>query len=345
MIFSRMAADGFMASADSLIGSYASVRGSGCVILCSGPSASSMTDDDFFDATSSAGLSLFSINWGGESKDPEVGRPMPNFWTSYDPCDRFDPNLLLSPAVQKFIKSERRHEYIQGQEIKIGECPNVYFIETATKTFANFFGTGPIVNAKDSLIQAIDVAIRLGFKAIYLAGCDLAVTLSSEQMAYIKEDIPEFVTRDPDNSLWATVHEVVRARNRKKTAPGVEPEPADAEDVRQVMLDLGGLPNSDLYNFATPVDIIQKIRADHHYYLTSNWLRQSRRCLDGLGVKLNLLRRSPGTSVSRLDGILPTVYVNDLPDATVPAKIDYATYRGRLVRDESPYSLDQTAIK
>lgn len=232
----------------------------------------------------------------------------------------------------KFVNKARAIEYIYGKKYVAHECPSVFFFDPKEKSYSNFFGSGPIVDSKDSLIQAIDIAIRLGFKHISLAGCDLYVPLSPEQFAYMHDHIdalpPDpttnqkewFSEADPDNSLWSAITEIAKNENR---------QPAD------VIQDIEKLPSRDLYYFGdVGVSFAKKVMVDHHCFTTANWLRQSRRCLDSLGVHVHLVFGANDPN-SRLSKIFPWGPLKT--GLTVKGSPDYTADPAGIARNLPPY--------
>lgn len=274
----------------------------------------------------------FSINWGGYLKDNEWGI-YPSLWTAYDNCDKFSPAIFRDPSVVKFVNKNRAIEYISGKRYVAHECPNVYFIDPKEKSFSNFYGTGPATDSKDSLTQAIDIAIRLGFKHILLAGCDMYVPLSTEQVAYMEEHIEampaddkgrkeKFIHGDSENSLWSAIEAIAKAENRLAAT---------------VVADLDKLPQSDLYYFGdVGVPFAKKVMVDQHCFAVTNWLRQSRRCLDSLGVTVRLLSGSNGNS--RLSKVFDWGLMGDQhPTLTWSLGPDYTKEPAGNRRDLPPY--------
>ncbi len=309
MVFERVSPDGFFTSADSLVGSFGGAGGTSCAILCSGPTVAGQYHkvakwcQDF-------NIVPFGINYGGFEKGLwkdgfDVSSQWvcyPKIWTAYDPISNFDAGMLTDPGVMKFIRKERSVEKHWNLTVTSHELPNTYFYYPGEKSFSNFFGSEPIIDSKDSLIQAIDIAIRLGFKTIYLVGADLMVHLTEPQQAWLKERVEKCEIKekpgtfetyeygDPDNSLWSLVQMVAKNESRLVAA---------------VIHDLKNCGYEPLYSFGEASTNFEKmVMADHHFYATANWLRQSRRCLDSLGVRVFTT-----LSHGRLNHVFPDFYI------------------------------------
>lgn len=327
-VFTRRMPDGFHLSADSILGSYSGIGGTSCVILGSGPSAQDTNDELLSVEEVWSSVTYFAINNGGEASEKQIE---PNLWTSYDPCDRFPQHFFLDPRVVKFVRKDRQYECIHGEDIEAHECPNVYFFENEEKDYGNFFGFGGINDSKDSMLQAIDIAIRLGFKKIYLSGADMHVKLSAPQEDYIKSYLPEFRQCDTENSLWETIDGVLRS---EKFLDGRDEMHQSADFILSV---LEGMESEDVYSFGT-CKLRKAVMCDHHYRVCATQLRKARRCLDKLGVEVYLLRPSNDHYGSRLSSVFPTRYVNDLPYYDKPYDQDYDKYKGRTIRQDRPYA-------
>ena len=340
MTFKRIKPDGFPVNHDSLCGQFAGVGGTHCVILCSGPSLSDVIDD-YNDCwpTNPAGSvtdwSVFSVNCSHEHW-PWA----PDFWASFDWAYRFDEQVFHDPKVMKFFPDFRANE-LATETLLTHELPNTVFCDIQDKSYADFFGTGPIVNAEDSMLQAIDIAIRLGFKNLYLAGADLHVKLSPQQEAWFKERQEDFQQCDVVNSLWETLIGIARKHITGSMEGEITPDIAQKiqDAAKELVNQLDQLESEDLYSFGQAgTSMFGRIQADHHYRISSSRLTKARRCLDGLGVKLTLLKPSWGTLEafkSRLDGWFPACSVFDLPLIEKRTLPDY-TRRGMTVRNDPP---------
>ena len=335
-VFTRRMPDGFHMSADCLLGSYAGVNRTACVILGSGPSAT-VLNSEVHDRLYDTDFTVFGINWGGKG---EVWNIYPNLWTSYDPCTRFSAKLFLDPAVVKFVRKDRENEYIQGERIQAHECPNVYFMEIGCKEYGNFFGEGQIVNSKDSMLQAIDVAIRLGFKDIYLSGADMHVKLSPQQEEFVKKYWPQYLDCDPENSLYETLKALSETAEFKADFPDI------VNGLTTAVQEMTKMETAPVYSFGNAgCDFGRSIMVDHHCRLVTTWLRRSRRCLDRLGVSVKLLQPQEGPFQSRLSQVFPVVTVADIPQRELNQKIDYSKCHIEPARDEPPYSIPKTVEK
>lgn len=331
-VFTRRTVDGFHISADVLLESYSGVNRPACVIQGSGPSAKHLILE-LKERSRESAFVQFAVNWGGYSVSADCWNIYPRLWTSYDPCARFSPDLFLDPSVTKFVRRARENEYIYGTRIQAHECPNVYFMEIKEKTYDTFFGVGPILNSQDSMLQAIDVAIRLGFKEIYLSGADMHVSLSPQQEEWVKKYWPDYTDCDPENSLHETIKALSETEVFKKDYPHA------VNGITEAVNQLSLLERKDVYSFGNANCAFGKaVMVDHHCRRVSTWLRKARRCLARLGVTVKLLRPLECEFRSRLEQVLPVVTVNDLPEIGGGHKPDYSVNLIEPARDDEPYS-------
>ena len=328
MVFFRTSSDGFESSADYLIGSYGSAGGSACCILGSGRSVRGRLKELSSQLRGNQ-ISPFSINWGGFDADSGWDC-YPALWTSYDYVDRFSANLFRDPSVLKFVPQGREHEWLSDGRYSASECPNVYSFRHSVKQLGNFFGSGPIIDGKDSFVQAIDIAIRLGFKRIFLAGCDLFISLNTAQVEWLnselsalpddKGQVEEFILGDPRVSLWGAVSLIAK---RKKTT------------ATPVISELAGLGDLEAYSFGNAgADWYKAVMMDHHCYVSADLLVQSRRLLDKLGVSVILLDdyTSP---IGRLRRFFPSLNLTTLPRELKP---DYSLPTRGVAVHVAPYA-------
>lgn len=204
----------------------------------------------------------------------------PNFWTSYDATSRFHRSIYLDPCIMKFVHRRRAMDLVPETTFKVCECPNLYFFERdARRGFADFLGPqhAEIVDWADSMVQAIDLLYRLGFRTIYLAGCEMRVRPSREQ---IRRGAERGVAYDRDGLLSDFV--------RKCAAAGLSAKELDKLDP------------AEQYHFPEHKPIQAAADTDLHYFRVVQWLRLSRRSMALAGLKLISV-----TPHSRLNDHLP----------------------------------------
>lgn len=227
-----------------------------CWLIGGGPSLAMLPCDDI--ARSPA--PKMSVNLSGT----KLLRP--NFWTAYDPSIRFHKSLYLDSGVVKFLPRPRCMDLVPETNFKVCECPQTYFFDRdpyrGYHDFLNPAALG-IVDWADSLVQAIDILYRLGFRQVLLAGCELCVRPSQE---------------------WI-------ARAAQRGVPYAEAEPLS--DYVQCCRH-GGLTKDDFeryglgpqYHFDEVKPFESAVKTDAHYFRVVQSLRLCRRSLSAAGMRL-----------------------------------------------------------
>ncbi|HUG89915.1 MAG TPA: hypothetical protein VML55_03715, partial [Planctomycetaceae bacterium] len=208
----------------------------------------------------------------------------PTFWTSYDPSCRFHRSIYLDAGIMKFVHRRRAMDLVPETTFKICDCPNLYFFDrNGSRGFANFLAPAQsgIIDWADSMVQAIDILYRLGFRTIYLAGCEMRIRPSRAQRA---RAAAAGVTYDP--------RELLRDFVRRCEQVGLAADELDS---------LGPAP---LYHFDEHKPIRAAANADLHYFRIAQSLRLVRRSLTLAGMQLVSV-----TPHSRLNDYFPYVPV------------------------------------
>lgn len=206
----------------------------------------------------------------------------PTFWTSYDPSVRFHRSIYLDPGVMKFVHRRRAADLIPETTFKVCDAPNTYFFDRDGQPgFADFLSSerGGIIDWADSMVQAIDILYRLGFRIIYLAGCEMRVPPSAKQ---IRCAHTFGVKYNPLRSLRDFLRDCERA--------GLSANELDT---------LG--PGSH-YHFDEHKPIQAAANTDLHYFRVSQYLRLSQRSMSLAGVQLISV-----TPHSRLNDYFPYI--------------------------------------
>lgn len=124
----------------------------------------------------------------------------PNFWTAYDPSIRFHRSTYLDAGIAKFLPRSRAMDLVPETNFKVCECPQTYFFDRDPfRGFHDFLSpqaTG-IVDWADTLVQAIDVLYRLGFRRLLLAGCEMCVRPSQEWITRAAQKSVTYIDGDP----------------------------------------------------------------------------------------------------------------------------------------------------
>ena len=134
----------------------------------------------------------------------------PTFWTCADPPKKFLSQGWLDPRILKFVPegkiNHKLRKKIDGEfhssSISTRDCPNVVYYPRNTDFDHLFFLSEPTVNwgnmggVKDSLgisggrsvmLAAIRLSFYLGFRSIYLLGCDFKMEEGKQNYAFQQE--------------------------------------------------------------------------------------------------------------------------------------------------------------
>lgn len=325
MIFHRLLPDGFKRDADGLLGICSSIHRESVVILLGGPSASRTLDNVGF-----TNLPLLSVNCGHMTQTSAIP---PDYWTGYDNPVRFDQSVFLDSRTVKFCPASRAGELLRDSKTLLHECPSVVFFDPQKRASnGELFTLGPVIDTRDSMLQAIDIAIKLGFKDILLHGADLYTALSDEQVDCINQQLTlvganlPFTLACGVNSSMEALSCIAHAKVCKDTLPA---NMADAQKVAcEAVVDelismLSRMATPDMYSAGNAnTKLKDNLKSDYHYRVTSSRLIGARRNLDALGVSVSLLR-GPQDFKSRLDGFFPVVRIADIKDRLTMTDPDY----------------------
>jgi len=249
---------------------YAGPVRTACWIIGGGPSLSQLASERIVGTAAPR----FTINLAGS------GLLRPQFWTSYDPTARFHRSIYLDPAVTKFVHEGRAMDLVPETTFKVCDCPSLYFIDREPgRGFQEFPGTGrsAITDWQDSLIQAIEIAFRLGFRELYLAGCEMWISPSKQLIRAAK-------TRGVLYQKRGLLGDFVRRCERA----GLPREEIEA------------LSTGPQYHFVESKSLTAACQTDAHYFRVAQTLRLCRRSMALAG--LQLISVTPG---SRLNDDFP----------------------------------------
>jgi len=252
----------------ALEGTFAGPFSTPCWIICGGPSLSELPIEEI----SRSPAPKFAVNLAG------TGLLRPNFWTSYDPTVRFLRSVYLDPGITKFVHGCRAMDVVPETNYKVCEAPSTYFFDRQRDTgFANFLGhrnEGPhVTDWQDSLIQAIDIAWRLGFRELLLAGCDMFIEPSD---AWKARAASVGVDYQPGELLKDFTRRCEKANLSRDKIESLSPP--------------------QQYHFEESKPLASAIQTDFHYFRVAQYLRLSRRAMALSGIKLTSV-----TSHSRLN--------------------------------------------
>jgi hypothetical protein len=204
----------------------------------------------------------------------------PDFWTAYDPSIRFHKSIYLDAGIVKFLPQSRAMDLVPETTFKVCECPQTYFFDRdPQRSYHNllFADARGIVDWADSLVQAIEIAYRLGFRRLYLAGCELCVRPGRE-----------WISRAARIDVIYADGEPLADFLKRSRAAGL------GDDV----IRLAGLGRQYHFDEEKPFDAA--VRTDAHYFRVVQSLRLSRRSLCEAGLQIISV-----TPRSRLNAFFP----------------------------------------
>jgi hypothetical protein len=187
-VFYRLNTDGTRSGIE-LQDAFAGPTRTACWIVGGGPSLAQLPCA----AIARSPAPKLAINLGG------ARLIRPTLWTSYDPSARFHRSVYLDASIWKFVHARRAMDLVPETTFKVCECPGVVFFDRdPQRGFADFLPShaAGIVDWNDSFVQAIEIAYRLGFRVLYLAGCDFHVRPSDAQLERARAAGIEYASRE-----------------------------------------------------------------------------------------------------------------------------------------------------
>ena len=183
--------DSLIARIDGEKANLGDLYSGGVFLLCGGPSVNSL-DLGLLD---NAGIMTFAFNntWTLHK---------PNFWTAGDHASRFLGGRLMDPTITKFVRRSRLNNKIrvktgpsefEDQKVRAKDLSNtfVYEVGESLDSVEDFFTPsraqwGFAKHSKwrgkhrstfrNTMTIALRLCVHLGFKRIYLLGCDFKMT-------------------------------------------------------------------------------------------------------------------------------------------------------------------------
>ena len=252
-----------------LVDLYAGPRAAACWILGGGPSLSKLP----LSAIDRTPAPKLAVNLAG------VKRIRPDFWTAYDPTPRFHRAIYHDARILKLLPAFRATDLVPETADKVCDCPGAAFFDLEGRDYHDALAPGQtrVLDWADSLAMAVDVAYRLGFRRLLMAGCDMRVRPSAAQLELARR---AGVEDDPLETLDSFV--------RRCKEAGVSADRLDR---------CGPAP---VYHFDETKPLAAAVSTDNHYFRISQALRQSRRAFATAG--LQIVSVTPG---SRLNDYFP----------------------------------------
>lgn len=288
-MFYRLHSDGVAQPVD-LRGVFGGTTRTGCWLIGGGPSLGDLP----VEAIAASPLPRFAVNLAGH----RLLRP--TFWTSYDPTARFQRSIYLDPGILKFVHRCRAMDLVPGTTFKVCDSPaTLCFDRDPHRGYHDFLSAAPaaprtgdpaascdraaanpaggVTDWQDSLVQAIDIAWRLGFRTLYLAGCDMFISPAPEQLALAQSVGVDYRPR-----------ELLRDFFDRCRQSGL------------ALCDFESLPQPRQYHFDERKSLAAALQTDLHYFRVAQYLRLARRAMSLAGLELVSV-----TPQSRLNDCFP----------------------------------------
>lgn len=190
----------------------------------------------------------------------------PNFWTAYDPSIRFHRSVYLDAGIVKFLPRSRAMDLVPETNFKVCECPQTCFFDRDPhRGYHDVLSPQAvgIVDWADTLVQAIDILYRLGFRRLLLAGCELFIRPSQQWITRAAQQGVSYADGDPLTDF------VIRCRAAGMT------------DVDMKRFGFG-----PQYHFDETKPFESVLRSDAHYLRVVQSLRLCRTALASAGLQL-----------------------------------------------------------
>ena len=134
----------------------------------------------------------------------------PTFWTCADGPEKFLSSGWLDPRIMKFVPKGKEDKKLRRKvndkfvpsNVKSKDCPNVFFYPRNTDFNPDFFLSEGSVNwgqtskrpcslgirgSRSVMLSAVRLCHYLGFRSIYLMGCDFRMDLGKQNYAFKQE--------------------------------------------------------------------------------------------------------------------------------------------------------------
>lgn len=250
----------------------------------------------------------FSMNLAG------TGLICPDFWTSYDPTARFHRSVYLSPAVTKFIHRSRAMDLVPESTFKVCDCPaTLFFDRSRENSFEKFLESRvpAVPDWQDSFLQAIQIAYQLGFRRLYLAGCELFIAPTVAQIQLAQRSQVDYSKRELLKNFIQRCLDAGVCKNA-----------------------LSALNGGAQYHFDESKSLDATIQTDFHYFRVSQYLRLARKALATAGLEIISV-----TPQSRLNDYFNYQSVQDVVESVRTEFGDHSAERTRGLYTEQ---LDRT---
>lgn len=252
----------------------------------------------------------FCVNLSGRGRDGLNPLVRPNFWTAYDTTSRFHRSIYLDPGIAKFVSSARKYDIVPDSPYKVFQCPNTFFFEREHREYHDFLDihSSNVLDCQDSMIQAIDIIYRLGFRKVFMVGVELGIFPSEAQIDKASEYGVEWDMRTLSTKMEKGRDPLLRGFDARCKQMGMirhceEGEDCAEDGTKRTILDVSR-PNNYSMDEIRPWQTT--LTSDEHYYRTSQYLRMAITNLYANGLDLNCC-----TYPSRIADYFPVVTVEE----------------------------------
>ncbi|MBT5018567.1 MAG: hypothetical protein HON04_07455 [Planctomicrobium sp.] len=235
---------------------YSGSNSSACWIIGGGVSLRELP----IDLIRNSPLPKFGMNLAGS------GLLRPNFWTSYDPTARFHRSIYLDPSIVNFLHRSRAMDLVPESTAKVCDCPaTLFFDRSRENSFQDFLQPQEnlLPDWQDSFLQTIQIAYQLGFRRLYLAGCEMFISPTEQQLQLAEKHDVHY---EKNELLKSFVERCYQAGIKKS--------------------ELESINSGAQYHFDESKELGATIQTDFHYFRVAQYLRLARKALALSGLQI-----------------------------------------------------------
>lgn len=155
-------------------------RGRSVFLICSGPSFNELDHEKL----KQPGIVTMGLN-----NSPRTFRP--HMWCSVDSPDHWIRSIWLDPKIMKFVPISHASKTVFNSDkwafmdTRVGDCPNVVYYKRNEHFQARQYLWEDCINwgnhkdhggGRSVMLAAIRILFILGFRRVYLLGCDMNMT-------------------------------------------------------------------------------------------------------------------------------------------------------------------------
>lgn len=186
-----------------------------CFLILSGPSLNNIN----LSLLNNPGIMTFGVN-----NSPSIFRP--KLWTSVDEPERFMISIWKDPTILKFVPFFKGDKNIFDNynwvktNILVKDNPNVIYYHRNEHFIAENYLTEKTVNwgnhkkyggGRSVLLAAVKICYLLGFRKVFLCGCDFKMEIGKENYAW-KQDRTKSAVNCNNNTYNAMINRFTQLR-------------------------------------------------------------------------------------------------------------------------------------